>query len=260
MLISVRNLSISVFENSQEKRIVDDVSLDIETNGIYSLVGGSGSGKTTTALSIIRLLSPDLTVQSGKIYFNGEDNDLLQYPLKEMRKVRGAQIGMVFQEPLEAFNPVFTIGDQIDEVLQYHTSLTKIQRREKILHILEMVGLPNPRAVFKSYPHQLSGGMRQRAMIAQAISVDPRLIIADEPTSNLDVTLQARIIEVFQKLREKLKLSILLITHDLGIVRKLSDHVSVMTKGVIVEQGSVDAVFNNPRHEYTRKLIYALNV
>ena len=165
---------------------------------------------------------------------------------------------MVFQEPVNAFNPVFSIGYQIDEVLQVHTGLKRMQRQKRILELLDLVGLPDPKRTVKDYPHQLSGGMRQRAMIACAIAGDPKLIIADEPTSNLDVTLQARIIELFKKLKNELKLSILLITHDLGMVAHMADHVAVMTQGKIVECGTTSEVLSNPKHVYTQELMEAL--
>ena len=165
---------------------------------------------------------------------------------------------MVFQEPLDAFNPVFSIGYQIEEVLQVHTSLNRAQRQTKILELLNLVGLPKPKQTAANYSHQLSGGMRQRAMIAQAIAANPKLIIADEPTSNLDVTLQAHIIELFKKLRDELKLSILLITHDLGMVEHMADNVAVMTDGKIVEHGVTREVLNNPTHQYTQELMEAL--
>ncbi len=259
-LLSIKNLSVSVLENSQKRLIVNNLTLEVKANSIFSLVGGSGSGKTTTGLAIMRLLAPALRIESGSICFESESNNLLDYNQDDMRKIRGKKIGMVFQEPLEAFNPVFRIGYQIDEVLKYHTVLTKRERDLRIDDLLSIVGLTHPQLVARSYPHQLSGGMRQRAMIAQAIAADPQLIIADEPTSNLDVTLQARIIELFQELKERLKLSILLITHDLGVVKHLSDEVYVMTQGKIVESGQTGAVLNNPQHEYTQNLTNALNL
>ena len=177
-----------------------------------------------------------------------------------MRDVRGKEISMVFQEPLNAFNPVFSIGYQVNEVLQFHTDLSSAQRLERIWDLLDTVGLEDPKRIANTFPHQLSGGMRQRAMIAQAIAADPKLIIADEPTSNLDVTLQAKIIDLFLELKEKLRLSILLITHDLGMVRHISDQVAVMTDGKIVESGDTQAVLDNPQHQYTRQLMHVLEV
>jgi len=257
-LLSIRNLVVTVEEEKQLKFLVEDVDLDIKERTISALVGSSGSGKTTTGLAILRLLALALKIERGIISFQGED--LLTFNNKKMQQLRGKEIGMVFQEPLNAFNPVFTIGFQINEVLKYHTKISRKGRKERILEILDIVGMPDPRRVAKNYPHQLSGGMRQRAMIAQAIAADPKLLIADEPTSNLDVTLQARIIELFQELKVKLGLSILLITHDLGMVSHVSDEVNVMSKGRIVESGLTKDIIENPKHEYTIKLMEAMNL
>lgn len=251
MLLKLRHLTVSV----HEKKIVDDVSFNIAPRSVFALVGGSGSGKTTTGLAILRLLAPNLQVTSGEILF--QDQNLLTIPEEELRQVRGKEIGFVFQEPLHAFNPVFTVGQQIEEVYASHTELAKSVRREKSLELLATVGLKEPRRAYESYPHQLSGGMRQRAMIAQALALRPKLIIADEPTSSLDVTLQAKIIELFMKLRKEFDLSILLITHDLGVVKHLADEVAVMTKGKVAEQGPAQTILTQPRHEYTKELLAA---
>jgi len=255
-LVRLEDITVTVGEGAGAKVLVDSINLEIPELSITALVGGSGSGKTTTGLAILRLLPFALNVQKGKIFFNGKD--LLEASEERMRQIRGGSIGMVFQEPLNAFNPVFTIGYQIEEVLQFHTSLNRLQRQKRILELLDLVGLPEPQRVVKDYPHQLSGGMRQRAMIAQAIAANPKLIIADEPTSNLDVTLQARIIELFKKLKDELNLSILLITHDLGMVQHMADNVAVMTQGKIVESGVTGEVLSSPKHEYTRDLMEAL--
>jgi len=252
-LLQIKYLTITVQDSGQTKFLVKDASFAIEELSIAALVGASGSGKTTTGLSILRLLDPALRIEKGMIAFEGED--VLKISDERIRQLRGGDISMIFQEPLNAFNPVFTIGYQINEVLQFHTRLNKSQRGSRVLELLDMVGLPDPRRMSKNYPHQLSGGMRQRAMIAQAIAAAPKLIIADEPTSNLDVTLQARIIELFRKLRKELNLSILLITHDLGMVEHLADEVAVMTNGEIVEKGKTVEVFNNPQHPYTIELL-----
>jgi len=255
-LLHLKNLSVTVGDASGAKFILKDVELEIPQLSITALVGGSGSGKTTTGLAILKLLPHGLKIRNGKISFSGED--LLQLSQERLRKIRGGEISMVFQEPLYAFNPVFSIGYQIDEVLQVHTSLNRAQRKIRILELLDLVDLPNPKQTTANYSHQLSGGMRQRAMIAQAIAANPKLIIADEPTSNLDVTLQAHIIELFKKLRDDLKLSILLITHDLGMVEHMADNVAVMTGGKIVEHGVTQEVLNNPTHQYTQELMEAL--
>lgn len=259
MLLDIQNLSVRVNTALGDKTLVDNITLGIEPRTIAALVGGSGSGKTTTGLGILRLLAPGLRIEHGNsdghILFNG--TDLLGLSESRMREVRGKEISMIFQEPLNAFNPVFTIGAQIEEVLKYHTNLLPKQRRCRAREILDVVGISEPERVAESYPHQLSGGMRQRAMIAQAIVADPKLIIADEPTSNLDVTLQARIMELFKDLRDRLGLSILLITHDLGVVRHLAERISVMSEGKIVESGKTTDVLTNPGHEYTRRLMDA---
>lgn len=255
-LISLKNITICV-EHSQ-KIIVNDVHLNVGESEIVGLVGGSGSGKTTTGYAILGLLDSALAVKSGEVIFKGRN--LLTCSDDYMRSVRGGQVGMIFQEPLNAFNPVFTIGYQIDEMLKFHTEMSKEQREERILELLHIVGLPDPQRMAKNYPHQLSGGMRQRAMIAQAIAPNPDLIIADEPTSNLDVTHQARIIQLFKKIRSELKLSILLITHDLGMVQHLCDDVAVMHKGSIVESGETKKLIAEPKHQYTKDLLGALKI
>ena len=255
-LLRVSNLSIAVKDDG--KKIVEDVSLTIKKESITTLVGGSGSGKTTLGLSVLRLLSPALEIQRGEIIFN--QKQLLTCSDAEIRCVRGREIAMIFQEPLYAFNPVFKIGQQIEEVLEVHSVFSKSQRREKVFEALKQVGMTDLQRAFESYPHQLSGGMRQRAMIAQAIVSGPSLLIADEPTSNLDVTLQAKIIELFRELRERLKLSILLITHDLGMVKHLADEVFVLNSGRVVEAGPVSSVMGNPRDSYTVQLMKALEI
>ena len=256
VLLQILGLTIRVNDEGREKFIVDDVSLSVKKESIAALVGGSGSGKTTLGLAILKLLSPALEVTRGQIIF--KEKDLFTLNQEEVRAIRGREIAMVFQEPLYAFNPVFKIGDQISEVLEFHSPLSQSARREKVLEALHQVGMKDPLRVFQSYPHQLSGGMRQRAMIAQAIVSEPSLLIADEPTSNLDVTLQAKIIELFAELREKLKLSILLITHDLGMVEHLADDVTVLYQGRVVESGTVKSVMKQPQHNYTIELMKAL--
>lgn len=253
-LLVVENLTVTV----AGKNIVSAASMEVPALSVTALVGGSGSGKTTMGLAILRLLPLGLAVSRGRILFAGKD--VLKLPEERTRLLRGKDISMVFQEPLYAFNPVFSIGDQIEEVLRAHSALNARQRRERIWGLLNLVGLPDPKRTAGNYPHQLSGGMRQRAMIAQAIAAGPKLIIADEPTSNLDVTLQANIMELFRKLKDELKLSILLITHDLGMVAHMADHVAVMAEGKIVERGTTREVLEKPQHPYTRTLMEALEV
>lgn len=253
--LDIRNLTISVGENDKRQILVDDLSLIVPPESIVALVGGSGSGKSTTVLAILRLLAPALAIEDGEIMYYG--TDLLRLNEERMRAVRGKKIGMVFQEPLNAFNPLFPVGKQIEEVLKWHTPLTADERQAEVKELLDIVGISDPGRVARSYPHQLSGGMRQRAMIAQAIAADPKLIIADEPTSNLDVTLQAKIIAMFRELKDRLKLSILLISHDLGMVRHLADEVVVLQKGKVVEAGKVAAITTAPKHAYTVELMKA---
>ncbi len=252
-LLTIRDLTVTVHQDQGRKALLDHVSFDIPHLSIVGLVGGSGSGKTTTGLSILRLLPLGLKLEKGEIHFNGEN--LLQASEDKLRQIRGKDIGMVFQEPLEALNPVLNIGCQVNEVLQFHTILNSHQRRERVLELLNLVGLTEPQRVIEDYPHRLSGGMRQRVMIAQAIAANPQLIIADEPTSNLDVTLQAKIMELFRRLKEELKLSILLISHDLGMISHLADHIVVMSEGKVVEQGLTKQILENPKHEYTQRLL-----
>jgi len=257
-LLKIEGLSVTVYEGGRAKNIVNGIDLEVQKLGIVALVGGSGSGKTTTGLAILRLLQPGVSISGGQIHFEGVD--LLKLPKEKMRQLRGSSISMVFQEPLDAFNPVFSIGYQINEVLLFHTQLNSQQRRERLYELLDLVGLPEPKQLAKSYPHQLSGGMRQRAMIAQAIAANPKLMIADEPTSNLDVTLQAKIMELFNKLRNELNLSILLITHDLGMVEHMADRIVVMRSGEVVEAEATRMIVEKPKHEYTRQLIKAFQV
>ena len=255
-MLTIKNLTIIVEENATTKKIVDNVSLSVPPETIVALVGGSGSGKTTTGLAILRLLSPALKIERGEIIF--ENQDLLKSSEEHLRQLRGKKISMVFQEPLNAFNPLFTIGYQIGEVLIYHTTMSLGERGKKVLELLDIVGIPDPLRIVNSYPHQLSGGLRQRAMIAQAIAGNPSLIIADEPTSNLDVTLQSHILELFRKLRQELELSILLITHDLGVVSHLADEVTVLNQGQVVESGKTKSIVTQPRHPYTKELMETL--
>jgi len=245
-------------QGREPKSIVANLGLTIEAGEIVALVGGSGSGKTTTGLAIMRLLEPGIEMTSGHILFEGQN--LLELPPPSMRRVRGAKIGMVFQDPLSAFNPVFSIGSQIDEVQRQHRGLSVARARAATLDMLDVVGIPDPQRVYRSFPHQLSGGMRQRAMIAMAIAVHPPLLIADEPTSNLDVTLQARIMDLFRRLRQEMNIAILLITHDLGVVRHLAERVYVMCQGEVVEAGATSTILDHPTHRYTQRLMAAVAV
>jgi ABC-type glutathione transport system ATPase component len=249
-LLSIKDLTITV----GAKILVNNVSFDVPQGKIVAIAGGSGSGKTTIGLSVLRLLSPGLHIRKGSIIFEG--SDLLKISAEEMRQRQGARIGMVFQEPLSAFDPLFTIGQQLDEVLASHTQLSKHERHKKVLDTLSEVELPSPQRAYESYPHQLSGGMRQRAMVAQAMVCSPSLIIADEPTSSLDITLQVKIMGLFGRLKNK-NISILLIAHDLGMISHTADEVIILRQGEIVERGETSQVIGRPLHAYTKELVEA---
>lgn len=235
-------------------KAVDGVNFHLDQEETLGLVGESGCGKSVTALSILRLVpTPPGKIVGGKVTFEGRD--LLQQPEPEMRKVRGGQIAMIFQEPMTSLNPVFTIEFQIAEMLHAHTDLTKKQIREKVVELLNRVKIPSPRERAKDYPHQLSGGMRQRAMIAMALACGPKLVMADEPTTALDVTIQAQILDLFLDLKSQLKMSLIMITHDLGIIAEIADRVAIMYAGEIVETARVKELFAQPLHPYTIGLL-----
>ena len=256
LCLSVRDLSIVFRSSRNETLAVDRISFDIVKGQCTALVGESGSGKSVTALSILRLLPhPAASHPSGSIHFQGKN--LLQLTEKEMRRVRGDDITIVFQEPMTSLNPLHTIEKQIGEILLLHRGLTGAPARARTLEVLTQVGIPDPETRLQSYPHQLSGGQRQRVMIAMALANEPDLLIADEPTTALDVTVQAQIIALLKDLQTRLGMSLLFITHDLGIVRKIAQRVCVMKDGKIVEQGPVERVFTAPEHPYTRALLAA---
>jgi len=220
------------------------------------LVGESGSGKSLTALSIIRLVQPPGRIEHGQLVFKGRD--LRQLSEREMQKIRGAEISLIFQEPMTALNPVFTIGSQIEETLRVHGRATRRTARQKAIDLLDAVSVPEPQLRVRDYPHQLSGGLRQRALIAMALACDPTLVIADEPTTALDVTIQAEILDLLRSLQKKMGLALLLITHDLGVVAEMADRVAVMYAGRIVEEAPVDALFAAPAHPYTQGLLASI--
>ncbi len=254
-LIEVKNLRTS-FKTSEGKFFaVDDVSFCINEGQTLGIVGESGCGKSVTSLSIMRLIpSPPGQIESGQILFKGKN--LLDLPMKDMRSIRGNQIGMIFQEPMTSLNPVFTIGNQIEEALKIHKKdLNRKQVRERAIEMIKLVGIPNPEKRFFDYPHQLSGGMRQRVMIAMALSCNPVLLIADEPTTALDVTIQAQILDLIKKLQKEFNTALMLITHDLGVVAETCNEVAVMYAGKIVEYGTVEDIFSRPKHPYTRGLL-----
>ncbi|MGV1750870.1 ABC transporter ATP-binding protein [Agrobacterium sp. CG674] len=255
-LLSVRDLSVAFHQGGKETVAVDHVSFDIMPGEVVALVGESGSGKSVTANSILKLLPyPAASHPSGQILFEGKD--LLSASMRDLRSVRGNDITMIFQEPMTSLNPLHSIERQIGEILELHQALSGAEARKLILELLLQVGIREPEKRLKAYPHELSGGQRQRVMIAMALANRPKLLIADEPTTALDVTVQAQILELLGNLKNQHGMSMLFITHDLGIVRKFADRVCVMTKGQIVETGTVAQVFNDPQHAYTRHLLAA---
>ncbi|MGD9656805.1 MAG: ABC transporter ATP-binding protein [Methylocystis sp.] len=253
-LLDVRDLSVSFRQGGRETKAVDRVSFSLERGKTLALVGESGSGKSISALSIVRLLPPG-AIASGKALFDGED--MLSIDDHRLRAVRGARITMVFQEPMTSLNPLQTIERQIAEILELHGMRGEVAVRGRVVELLGEVGIPDPRARLNAYPHQLSGGQRQRVMIAMALANKPDLLIADEPTTALDVTVQAQILALLERLQEKHGMAMLFITHDLQLVRRFADTVCVMQKGRIVEQGDVETVFSSPQHPYTKALLTA---
>jgi microcin C transport system ATP-binding protein len=255
-LLQVKDLSTHFGEGPRLVKAVDHVSFTIDRSRTLALVGESGSGKSVSALSIMRLLPyPMASHPSGSILFKGQE--LIKAPESAMRRLRGDEISMIFQEPMTSLNPLHTIEKQVNEVLLIHKGLSKAAARARTLELLRLVQLPHAERRLGAYPHELSGGQRQRVMIAMALANEPDLLIADEPTTALDVTIQAQILKLLKELQAKLGMALLLITHDLSIVRKVADDVAIMTKGQIVEQGPVEAIFKAPQHDYTRKLLAA---
>ena len=259
-LLAVQDLEVSFPAAGDWTPVVRGVSLAVARGEIVGLVGESGSGKTLTALAVLGLLPPPGRVTAGRVLLNGPGGrtDLLTLSPGELRQVRGARIGMVFQEPAAAFDPVYTIGFQIAEAVGAHRRISRRAARDEAVRLLDRVALPDARRRLGDYPHQLSGGQRQRAMIAMALAGAPDLLLADEPTTALDVTLQAQILELLEDLRADLGLSVLLITHDLGVVAETCDRVVVMRAGRVVEEAEVEALFRAPVHPYTRELLAAL--
>jgi oligopeptide/dipeptide ABC transporter ATP-binding protein len=256
-LLAVRDLRTVFATDDGEVAAVDDVSFDLAEGEVLGIVGESGSGKSVTALSIMGLLpQPAGRVAGGAIRFR--DVDLLTLPEARMRRIRGRAISMIFQEPMTSLNPVFTVGDQIIETLREHERLGPRAARDRGIEMLAKVGIPSPERRIDDYPHQLSGGMRQRAMIAMALACNPALLIADEPTTALDVTIQAQILDLLRALQEEFRMAILLITHNMGVVAECADRVLVMYAGKIVEEADVDAIFEHPKHPYTEGLLSSI--
>ena len=253
-LLEVKNLQTYFFTDDGVAKAVDDVSYSVEKKQTLGVVGESGCGKSVTALSIMRLIpSPPGKTVGGQILFEGRD--LLKIAEDEMRHIRGNKIGMIFQEPMTSLNPVFTIGNQIEESILLHQKVTKEQAKELAIDMLKKVGIPAPEQRYREYPHQLSGGMRQRVMIAIALSCNPAVLIADEPTTALDVTVQAQILELIKELQNSLGMGVILITHDLGVIAETADNVAVMYASHIVEYSNADEIYYNPLHPYTVGLL-----
>ncbi len=253
-LLAIRDLKTYFISREAEVRAVDGIDIDVAQGQVVCIVGESGCGKSMTSLSIVRLVPrPHGKIVAGEVIFNG--TDLLKLSESQMADIRGNEISMIFQEPMTALNPVMQIGRQISEVLVRHRGMTKKQALEKAVEMLRFVGVPRANEIVYEYPHQLSGGLRQRVMIAMAMVCNPKLLIADEPTTALDVTIQAQVLELMKKMREETGTSIILITHDLGVVADMADHVVVMYAGQVVESVDADTIFENPMHPYTRALM-----
>ncbi len=253
-LLKVEDLKTTFYTDEAVIRAVDGVSFNVRPGEVVGVVGESGCGKSVVSLSIMRLIKyPPGKIEGGQIYL--EDQNLLSFSEQEMRRIRGNDIAMIFQEPMTSLNPVYKIGDQVSEAIRLHQGMESAAAWKEAGRMLELVGIPRPNEVLDNYPHQLSGGMRQRAMIAMALSCNPKLLIADEPTTALDVTIQAQILELMRDLKDRINTSIIFITHDLGVIAEMADHVVVMYAGKVVENTDVESLFNNPLHPYTSGLI-----
>lgn len=255
-LLEIKDERLSFFTPAGEVKALNGVSFSMEEGEVLGIVGESGSGKSVTAYSVMGLTAYPGKLIGGTINFNGHQIDKMSE--KEMRKIRGNEVSIIFQDPMTSLNPVYTIGNQITEVICLHTGKSKKEAHDRAKELLELVGINEPTKRLKQYPHELSGGMRQRVMIAIALACEPKLLIADEPTTALDVTIQAQILELMQELRKKLGMSIIMITHDLGVVASMCERIAVMYAGHIVEYGTADEIFYEPKHEYTRGLIKSI--
>lgn len=255
-LLEIKYEKLSFFTPAGEVKALNGVSFSMNEGEVLGIVGESGSGKSVTAYSIMGLTAYPGKLIGGTIYFNGHQIEKMSE--KEMRKIRGNEVSIIFQDPMTSLNPVYTIGNQITEVIRLHTGKSKKEAYDRAKELLELVGINEPAKRLKQYPHELSGGMRQRVMIAIALACEPKLLIADEPTTALDVTIQAQILELMQELRQKLGMSIIMITHDLGVVASMCERIAVMYAGHIVEYGTADEIFYEPKHEYTKGLINSI--
>ena len=255
-LLDVKNLKTSFFTHVGEVKAIRGVSFHLDKGEALGIVGESGSGKSVTSMSVMKLLQHPGKVTEGELIFDGED--LVKKTEKEMQSIRGNDISMIFQDPMTSLNPVYTIGDQIMEAIIKHQKMSKNDAKKKAIDMLKIVGIPSPEKRVNQYPHEFSGGMRQRAMIAMALSCEPQLLIADEPTTALDVTIQAQILELMKDLKDRLNTAIILITHDLGVVADVCSRIVVMYGGLIMEEGSTEDIFYNPKHPYTMGLLKSI--
>lgn len=255
-VLEIKNLRTSFFTHVGEVQAVRGVDFNVYKGEVLGIVGESGSGKSQTCMSVMKLLQDPGRIVGGEVLFKGKDLVPLSY--KEMQNIRGGQISMVFQDPMTALNPVFTIGNQINEVIQKHKKVSKEEANKLAVKMLELVGIPSPEDRLKSYPHEFSGGMRQRAMIAMALSCDPELLVADEPTTALDVTIQAQVLDLMKEIQERMGTSIILITHDLGVIAETCHRVIVMYGGLMMEEAPVDALFYSPKNPYTLGLLQSV--
>ena len=255
-LLQVKNLHTSFFTDAGEVQAVNGISFNLDRGKVLGIVGESGSGKSVTAYSLMRILTDPGRVTKGEVLFKGED--VLKYSEQKMHSFRGSRISMIFQDPMTSLNPVYTVGNQLREAIKIHTNRNPKQVRERALEMLQLVGVNEPEKRLKQYPYELSGGMRQRVMIAMALACEPDVLIADEPTTALDVTIQAQILELMQDLQKKMGMSIIMITHDLGVIADICDEIIVMYAGRVCERGTADEIFYNPCHEYTKGLIRSI--
>lgn len=255
-LLEVKDLKVSFFTDLGETQAVKGAGFAIGEGDFFGIVGESGSGKSVTTKSILRLGPSNCKIMGGEILFRGED--ILKKNEAELREIRGGEIAMIFQDSLSALNPVYTVGNKMVELIRRHTNMNKKEAKARVLELLTAVGITDPEKAMNSYPHELSGGMRQRVMIAMALACEPDILIADEPTTALDVTIQAQILELMQSLQKKLGMAIIMVTHDLGVIAEMCDEIVVMYGGRFCERGTADEIFYNPRHEYTRGLLRSI--
>jgi oligopeptide transport system ATP-binding protein len=255
-VLEVKDLHTSFFTDAGEVKAVNGVSFNLEPGKTLGIVGESGSGKSVTAYSIMQILAQTGRITGGEVLFKGED--ITKYSEREMQKFRGSKCSIIFQDPMTSLNPVFTVGYQLEEAIMLHTNKTRAQAKERAIELLKLVGVNDPEKRIKQYPHEHSGGMRQRDMIAMALACEPDILIADEPTTALDVTIQAQILELMQDLQKKLGMAIIMVTHDLGVIASMCDEILVMYGGRVCERGTADDIFYSPAHEYTKGLLRSI--